>query len=100
LEEAIEKAPERYQGILESFCEGPRSLVTWFATERSILEVFLNFFARFELLQAYSEVIREIYGLYQDSEKRESYLEGVCQVFCVNPLGISYYGYPPILSSK
>lgn len=77
LEEAIEKDPERYQGILESFCEGPRSLVTWFANERSILEVFLNLFARFELLKAYSEVVKEIYELYRDDEKRESYLEEI-----------------------
>jgi len=26
--------------------------------------------------------------------------QGVCQVFCVNFLGISYYRYPPTLSSK
>jgi len=34
--------------------------------------------------------------------KRENIIgrTGVCQVFCVNFLGVSYYRYPPTLSSK
>jgi len=38
----------------------------------------------------------------EEGRKREEIeeKERVCQVFCVNLLGISYYRYPPILSSK